>query len=68
MQIRILSADAVRACVDMPAAIDAMSAAGAKAIGVPIRIVVGDRDELAPADANARILALHAPQAELRVL
>ena len=51
-----------------PAAIDAMSAAGAKAIGVPIRIVVGDRDELAPADANARILALHAPQAELRVL
>ncbi|MEE2662540.1 MAG: peptidase [Myxococcota bacterium] len=51
-----------------PAVIDAMPAAGAKAIGVPIRIVVGDRDELAPADTNARVLARDAPQAELWVL
>ena len=51
-----------------PAVIDAMPAAGAKAIGVPIRVVVGDRDELAPADTNARVLARDAPQAELWVL
>jgi predicted dienelactone hydrolase len=51
-----------------PAVIDSMSAVGVEKIGTPIRIVVGDSDEHAPAEANARILALHAPKAELRIL
>ena len=44
MQIRILSADAVRACVDMPAAIDAMreafAALSAQEATVPMRLVL----------------------------
>ena len=51
-----------------PAVIDSMSAVGVEKIGIPIRIVVGESDENAPAEANARILALHAPKAELRIL
>ncbi len=44
MQIRILSADDVRACVDMPAAIDAMreafAALSAHEATVPIRVAL----------------------------
>ena len=38
---------------------------GARQIGIPLRVVVGTHDELAPPGANAEHLARHVPGAEL---
>jgi predicted dienelactone hydrolase len=48
-----------------PAVMDAMPARGAREVAIPLRIVVGTADRLAPAEGNARHLARHAPGAEL---
>ena len=51
-----------------PAALAAMPRSGAAGIEIPLRVAVGDQDEMAPLATNAQPLAESAPRAELWVL
>jgi predicted dienelactone hydrolase len=51
-----------------PAAVAAMPEAGMREIGIPLRVVVGEADTMAPADSNAARLAGVVPGAQLERL